>query len=122
MAQQMIYFGRFTDTPSADHLRIRIGAVLVSSKNGRGVIEKADWTVNGANDAASKLGVEAPVVTAKDDGFFFPGFIGQFSPSFYKASTTDTSQTHIFMRLNIPTVVFSANPPSSTGSQYTPSP
>ena len=75
MAQQMIYFGRFIDTPTPDELRIRTGAVLVSSKDGRGVIEKADWTVNGANDAASKLGVEAPVVLAKDDGFFFPGFI-----------------------------------------------
>ena len=76
MAQQTIYFGRFIDTPSTDELRIRLGAVLVSSKDGRGVIEKADWTVNGPNDAASKLGVEAPVVTAKDAGFFFPGFIG----------------------------------------------
>ncbi len=79
MAQQTIYFGRFIDTPSADEPRIRLGAVLVSSKDGRGSIEKADWTVNGPNDAASKLGVEAPVVTAQEDGFFFPGFIGPLS-------------------------------------------
>ena len=79
MAQQTIYFGRFIDVPSADELRIRLGAVLVSSKDGRGVIEKTDWTVNGPNDAASKLGVEAPVITAKDNGFFFPGFIGLLS-------------------------------------------
>ena len=71
-----IYFGRFIETPSADEIRIRVGAVLVNSKDGRGTIEKVDWTVNGPNDAASKMGVEAPVVTAKDDGFFFPGFIG----------------------------------------------
>jgi hypothetical protein len=77
MAQKTIYFGRFIDTPSANDLRIRTGAVLVSSNDGRGVIEKADWTVNGPNDAASKFGVEAPVVTASDQGFFFPGFIGQ---------------------------------------------
>ena len=76
MSQELIYFGRFIDTPKLDELRIRSGAVLVSSKDGRGVIIKADWTVNGPNDAASKLGVEAPVVTSKDNGFFFPGFIG----------------------------------------------
>ncbi|ETN38143.1 guanine deaminase [Cyphellophora europaea CBS 101466] len=70
-----IFFGRFIDAPSANDLRIRTGAVLVSRKDGSGVIEKADWTVNGPNDAASKLGVEAPVVTAGEDGFFFPGFI-----------------------------------------------
>ena len=77
MTQQTIYFGRFIDTPTSDELRIRTGAVLVSDKNGRGTILKADWTVNGPNDAASKLGVEAPVVTTSDDGFFFPGFIGE---------------------------------------------
>lgn len=76
MSQELIYFGRFIDTPKLDELRIRSGAVLVSSKDGRGVIIKADWTVNGPNDAASKLGVEAPVITSKDNGFFFPGFIG----------------------------------------------
>ena len=77
MTQQAIYFGRFIDTPKLDELRIRTGAVLVGSKDGRGVIEKADWTVNGPNDAASKLGVEAPINTTKDNGFFFPGFIGK---------------------------------------------
>ena len=80
MSQQTIYFGRFIDTPRFDELRIRIGAVLVSSKDGRGIIEQADWTVNVPNDAASKLGVEAPIVTARDDGFFFPGFIGEMDP------------------------------------------
>ena len=39
-------------------------------------IEKVDWTVNGPNDALSKVGEgEVPVVTANDNGFFFPGFI-----------------------------------------------
>ncbi|KAJ9611296.1 hypothetical protein H2200_004480 [Cladophialophora chaetospira] len=75
MTQKRIYFGRFISTPKPDELWIRTGAVLVDSTDGRGVIEKTDWHVNGPNDAASKLGVEAPVVTAKDDGFFFPGFI-----------------------------------------------
>ncbi|KAH0845374.1 putative guanine deaminase [Fonsecaea pedrosoi] len=75
MTQQRIYFGRFISTPKPDELLIRTGAVLVDRKDGRGVIEKADWTVNGPNDAISKFGVEAPVVTAGDDGFFFPGFI-----------------------------------------------
>ena len=73
--RRTIFFGRFISTPKPDELLIRTGAVLVSSADGRGTIEKADWTVNGPNDAASKLGVEAPVVCASDDGFFFPGFI-----------------------------------------------
>lgn len=74
----IIYFGRFIDALSATELRIRTGAVLVTAKDGTGVIQKADWTVNGPNDAASKMGVEAPVITAGDDGFFFPGFIGEW--------------------------------------------
>jgi hypothetical protein len=77
MTQKRIYFGRFISTPAPDELLIRTGAVLVDRKDGRGVIEKANWSVNGPNDAASKLGVEAPVITAPDNGFFFPGFIGE---------------------------------------------
>lgn len=80
MSSKTIYFGRFIDAPTAADLRIRTGAVLISSKDGHGVIERADWTVNGPNDAASKLRVEAPVVTAGEDGFFFPGFIGRYHP------------------------------------------
>ncbi|KIX07224.1 guanine deaminase [Rhinocladiella mackenziei CBS 650.93] len=75
MGQETIYFGRFISTPKPEELLIRTGAVLVNKKNGRGVIERADWTVNGPNDAISKFGVEAPVVTTKENGFFFPGFI-----------------------------------------------
>ena len=79
MTSKRIYFGRFISTPTPDELLIRLGAVLVDKKDGRGVIERADWNVNGPNDAASKLGVEAPVITAKDNGFFFPGFIGKLT-------------------------------------------
>ena len=77
MTQQTIYYGRFIDVPSPEELRIRTGAVLVSNLDGRGVIEKADWSVNGPVDAPSRLGVEAPVVVAAEDSFFFPGFIGR---------------------------------------------
>jgi len=77
MAARTIYFGRFISAPKPDGLLIKIGAVLVSSRDGRGVIEKVDWTVNGPNDALSKFGIEVPVITAHDDGFFFPGFIGK---------------------------------------------
>lgn len=77
MSARTIYFGRFISAPKPDELLVQTGAVLVSSKDGRGVIEKVDWTVNGPNDALSKFGVEAPVVTAHDNGFFFPGFIGR---------------------------------------------
>jgi hypothetical protein len=79
MTQKRIYFGRFISTPRPDELLIRTGAVLVDRRDGRGVIEAANWSVTGPNDAASKLGVEAPVVAAGEDGFFFPGFIGEES-------------------------------------------
>ncbi|OCT47583.1 putative guanine deaminase [Cladophialophora carrionii] len=75
MTQKRIYFGRFISTPKPDELLIRTGAVLVDRRDGHGVIEKVNWSVNGPNDAVSKLGVEAPVITTKDTGFFFPGFI-----------------------------------------------
>jgi hypothetical protein len=75
--QQTIYFGRFIDTPTPTDLRVRTGAILVNAKDGTGKIQKADWTVTSANDAASKLGVKAPVMVAGNDGFFFPGFIGE---------------------------------------------
>lgn len=82
MTQQTIFFGRFIDTPSPDDLRIRTGAVLVSGTDGRGVIEKINWTIKEANDATSKFGVgnDVPIVTAKENGFFFPGFIGWCFP------------------------------------------
>ncbi|KAK5328396.1 hypothetical protein LTR93_002181 [Exophiala xenobiotica] len=73
--QETIYFGRFVSAPTPNELLIRTGAVLVDSKNGKGVITKADWTIDGPDGAVSKFGVEAPVVTSKDNGFFFPGFI-----------------------------------------------
>ena len=120
MAQQTIYCGRFIDTPSADELRIRLGALLVGSKDGRGMIEKADWTVNGPNDAASKLGVEAPVVTAKDDGFFFPGFIGLVYRLSETVSKAKAWQTRISTLRSTLIAASSANPPSSTGSRPTP--
>lgn len=78
MGQETIYFGRFISTPQPEQLLIRTGAVLVDRKDGRGVIKKADWTVNGPSDALSKLGVDAPVVTTPESSFFFPGFIGKF--------------------------------------------
>ncbi|KAK4946549.1 hypothetical protein LTR10_014401 [Elasticomyces elasticus] len=75
MVEETIYFGRFISAPQPDELLIRTGAVLVNRNDGKGVIKKADWTVTSSSDAASKFGVEAPVVVAKDSGFFFPGFI-----------------------------------------------
>lgn len=77
MAQEIIYFGRFVSTPTPDELQIRTGAVLVDSSDGKGIIQKADWTVASPDDAIIKFGVKAPVVIAKENGFFFPGFIGK---------------------------------------------
>lgn len=78
MAARTVYYGRFISAPTPDELLIQTGAVLVSSRDGRGIIEKADWRVTGAEDALAKFGIEVPVVTSGEHGFFFPGFIGMF--------------------------------------------
>ena len=80
-SSKRIYFGRFISTPSPNQLLIRNGAVLVSSRDGHGVIEKTDWTVNGPKEAMGKFGTEVGVVTTSDQGFFFPGFIGTYASS-----------------------------------------
>lgn len=113
MAARTIYFGRFISAPKPEELLIQTGAVLVSSRDGRGVIEKVDWTVNGPNDALSKFGIEAPVVTAHDNGFFFPGFIGK-SPSLVLSNHRSWrqqiyTQIHISMHRNIRTLGSSVN-------------
>jgi hypothetical protein len=77
MPQQTIYFGRFISATKPDELSIRTGAVLVSSTDGRGYIEKVDWTVKEPEDALDRFGVQASVVTSENEGFFFPGFIGK---------------------------------------------
>ena len=97
MATRTIYFGRFISAPTPDDLLIQTGAVLVSSKDGRGIIEKTDWTVNGPSDALSKFGVEVPVVTAPDNGFFFPGFIGK-SPHTCSSLVADSESTGEMLR------------------------
>ncbi|RMZ84136.1 hypothetical protein DV738_g688, partial [Chaetothyriales sp. CBS 135597] len=69
MVLQTVFFGRFVDTPKLDELRIRTGALLVSSQDGRGVISQADWTITSASEAASKFGVEENVViSSKENG------------------------------------------------------
>jgi hypothetical protein len=78
MGGETIYFGRFISAPQPDELSIRTGAVLVDRNDGKGVIKQVDWTVTSPSDATSKFGVKAPVVVAKDSGFFFPGFIGMW--------------------------------------------
>jgi len=80
-----IYFGRFISTPQPDQLAIRTGAVLVDRTDGRGVVEKADWAVSDPDEARGQFGVDdsTPVVTAEEDGFFFPGFIGACFFVFY---------------------------------------
>ncbi|RMD42105.1 hypothetical protein DV735_g3035, partial [Chaetothyriales sp. CBS 134920] len=55
MAHQTVFFGRFIDTPELNALRIRTGALLVSSQDGRGTISKADWTVTSVSEAAGRF-------------------------------------------------------------------
>ncbi|EXJ84898.1 hypothetical protein A1O3_05573 [Capronia epimyces CBS 606.96] len=83
MPQKTVYFGRFISTPQPNELLIRTGAALVNRKDGRGTIEKMDWTVGSPQDAVHKYGIDTPVVTAKDNGFFFPGFIGECFHSYW---------------------------------------
>lgn len=75
-----IFLGRFISTPTPDQLLIQEGAVLVSSTDGRGFIDAVAWNVSSAEAAIAALGAASgtTVVTADDQGFFFPGFIGQF--------------------------------------------
>lgn len=79
-AAQQVFFGRFISTPAQDVLSIEMGAVLVNSSEGHGVIEKAVWNVTDVESALEQLGAgnNATVISAADDGFFFPGFIGEF--------------------------------------------
>jgi len=74
--EQVIFLGRFISAPGPDNLLIREGAVLVSSTNGRGRIEKTSWTVKSSDEASKVFNAEnASVVYAPMNGFFFPGFI-----------------------------------------------
>jgi hypothetical protein len=78
MTAKTIYSGRFVSTPTPHDLLIRTGAVLVDRNDGKGVIEKVAWDVNSPDGARVKFdaGNEIEVVVAKDNVFFFPGFIG----------------------------------------------
>jgi hypothetical protein len=75
---EQIFLGRFISTPTPDQLLIQDGAVLVSSADGRGVINAVAWNVSSPAAAITALGVAngTTVVTSNDQGFFFPGFIG----------------------------------------------
>ncbi|KEF53579.1 uncharacterized protein A1O9_10554 [Exophiala aquamarina CBS 119918] len=75
---QQIFLGRFISTPTPDQLSIEKGAVLVSSADGKGFIEAVAWNVTDPAAAITALGATSgtTVVTADDDSFFFPGFIG----------------------------------------------
>ena len=75
---EQIFVGRFVSTPTPGQLFIEQGAILVSGADGRGFIKAIAWNVSDGTTAASALGVDSgtTVVTAGDNGFFFPGFIG----------------------------------------------
>lgn len=78
-AKKTLFTGRFISTPGPNDLLIQEGAVLVSSQNGHGIIEKADWKVTNSTEALSVFGLLADeiheIVSAPENGFFFPGFI-----------------------------------------------
>ena len=83
MVKKTVYCGRFASTPTPSDVVIRFGAVLVAGEDGAGIIEDVDWEVKSAAEAQDKFGQEVQIVTGPEDGFFFPGFIGNdysFSP------------------------------------------
>lgn len=88
--QPTIYSGRFISSPHPapnSALKIREGAVLVSVE---GVIERVDWTVGSAEEARERFGFGegkgegegegqvVEVVSCAREGFWFPGFVGEF--------------------------------------------
>lgn len=80
-SKQQIFYGRFVSTPDPDTLSIQLGAVLVTSSDGRGYISKTAMDLTSPQDAAAALGVgsDVEIVYATEDGFYFPGFIGTFA-------------------------------------------
>ena len=92
MVKKTIYCGRFASTPTPSDVVIRFGAVLVVGDDGIGVIEDVDWEVKSAAEAQDKFGQEVEIVTATEDGFFFPGFIGKDLPLFPSILPQDTSK------------------------------
>ncbi|KAK5098995.1 hypothetical protein LTR70_000884 [Exophiala xenobiotica] len=74
--KQQIFLGRFISAPGPNDLLIREGAVLVSSTNGHGRIEKTSWTVRSSDEALRLFNVgNVSVIHSPMNGFFFPGFI-----------------------------------------------
>lgn len=90
---QQVFYGRFISAPGPEDLSIKTGAVLVSTSDGRGVIEKTVWNVTDVNAATAQLGVGAdvPVIQSADDGFFFPGFIGKCHLLYWRVNYVLTS-------------------------------
>lgn len=95
-ASEQIFLGRFVSTPTPDQLSIEQGAVLVSSTDGKGFIKAVAWNVSDAMTATSALGVDSGtmVVTAGDNGFFFPGFIGMLIAASCLFCTNLSRRTH----------------------------
>ncbi|KAK5942633.1 hypothetical protein PMZ80_005198 [Knufia obscura] len=76
--RKQIFVGRFISAPGPNDLLIQEGAVLVSSTDGHGIIEKTSWTAQNSKDALTEFGLsekDVEVVEAHQNGFFFPGFI-----------------------------------------------
>lgn len=76
-----LFYGRFISAPGPEELLIQEGAVLVSGDDGHGVIEKVDWDVKDLKGAMEGFGVkdgDVRVYETGGEGFWFPGFIGEF--------------------------------------------
>ncbi|KAK5957865.1 hypothetical protein OHC33_001054 [Knufia fluminis] len=76
--RKQIFVGRFISAPGPNDLLIQEGAILVSSTDGHGTIEKTSWTAQNNKDALAEFNLlegDVDVFEAPQNGFFFPGFI-----------------------------------------------
>lgn len=81
---KVLLYGRFISAPGPEELLIKEGALLVSSDDGHGIIEKVNWDVRDVKDAMEGFGVkdgDVKVYETGAEGFWFPGFIGEFNLS-----------------------------------------
>lgn len=72
-----LFFGRFISTPGPETLLVQQGAVLVSSTDSKGVIDKVDWTVRSSGEALARWHLDQDLIVFRstENGFFFPGFV-----------------------------------------------
>lgn len=108
-----LFVGAFAHSKSLQELDICQDGLIGVDETGRiAFIERGTSDVEAALKAHSWDCAE--IVRIKDNGFFFPGFIGQWYPMDLR-TIPDLLQIPISMRRSTPTRESSASPPCWTG-------